>query len=137
MKPRLLAIDDVNIEKPLPESPKQPKKSDAGATLPPLTGSFDGSQKGLLGLTASPKGSKGTPKNRRRSNSFDRHSSERKKLPKPSENPSITMDKFVGTSVVQVEDRTELLSYVESRDREDDDQFERGSDNEVERLLNE
>jgi hypothetical protein len=81
---------------------------------------LDGSQKGLFGLTASPKGSKGSPR-KRRSGSFDRHSSERKKLPKPQDNPSIMLDKFVGNSVVQAEERADLLSYAESHDRDDED----------------
>jgi hypothetical protein len=125
--------DDYQLK--IPESPKQAlKKSETGATLPPLTSSFDGSYKGLQGLMSSPKGSKGTPR-KRRSGSFDRHSSERKKLPKPSENPTIMHEKFVGNSFVQAD--SELHSYAESRSKDDEDQFDRDSDNELERLLNE
>jgi hypothetical protein len=83
---------------------------------------------------SSPKGSKGTQR-KRRSGSFDRHSSERKKLPKPSENPTIMHEKFFGNSVVQAD--TDLHSYAESRSKDEEDQFDRDSDNEVERLLNE
>ncbi len=44
-------------------------------------------------------------------------------------------EKFFGNSVVQAD--TDLHSYAESRSKDEEDQFDRDSDNEVERLLNE
>ena len=44
-------------------------------------------------------------------------------------------EKFFGNSVVQAD--TDLHSYTESRSKDEEDQFDRDSDNEVERLLNE
>ena len=44
-------------------------------------------------------------------------------------------EKFVGNSFVQAD--SELHSYAESRSKDDEDQFDRDSDNELERLLNE
>jgi hypothetical protein len=64
------------------------------------------------------------------------NSAERKKLPKASENPALTMEKFVTMSIVtgtQPEDLVDLQASISH----DEDQFARDSDNDVEVMFGE
>lgn len=81
-----------------PESPKghTKNKSDISATLPPLTVSQESKN---MNVTEIAMRSSGSQKKRKRSTSSDR-----KHLPKASENLNLTLDKFVGSSVISIDE---------------------------------
>ena len=67
-----------------------------------------------------------------RRGSAERSSFDRKTLPKPSENPNLTLDKFVSQPVIYVDQQIgdeELRSFEGSK--EDAVEFDRDSDTEV------
>lgn len=51
-------------------------------------------------------------------------------LPKASENPALTMDRFVSKSIITIDEPVELAELQESNTH-DEDQFARESDDEV------
>jgi hypothetical protein len=86
-------IEEIKLQTPRQDSESR-KKFDVSA-LPPINCSIDGSQKGLMN-------SIGTP-TKIRKNSAERSSFERKSLPKPFENPNLTLDKFVSQPAIYVD----------------------------------